>query len=447
MISSKRKLYYELFNLENNSYYMKSTIIIAGAGAAGLMAAYELSKKGFLVIVAEASERTGGRIHTLYNSFYNSKPEELGAEFMHGKLPITMELLKEAGTSYELVKGKMYRIQQGQWQDQEEIAEGWDELFEKMKSLKTDLTLTDFLQQYFYDPRYELLRRSVRKFAEGFDIADPDAVSTFSLRDEWMNDPEKQYHIKGGYRLLIDHLEKEITHRAGQLLTNCKVTDIHWSSNHVQVKTSDGRTLQGQAVLLAVPLPVLQNTNAERGICFTPPIPHIPAEARKIGWGKVIKFHLKFAEPLGGEKDTGFILSEETVPTWWTQFPGDTTHITGWLGGPDAEQYEQKSDQELLSIALYSLAKIVGQPVEAISKKLKAYVISNWGIVPNIQGGYSYNTPESLQAKSILKAPIEETIFLAGEAIHTGASTGTVEAALASGREAAERLIRASILE
>lgn len=44
-------------------------IIIIGAGAAGLMAAKILSGKKKNVLVLEARNRLGGRIHTMANSF------------------------------------------------------------------------------------------------------------------------------------------------------------------------------------------------------------------------------------------------------------------------------------------------------------------------------------------------------------------------------------------
>ena len=76
-----------------------------GAGAAGLMAAYELSKHNKKVIVLEAGERLGGRIFT-YQSDEFSMPVELGAEFIHGKLPLTLDLLKQARHKILLLKRK-----------------------------------------------------------------------------------------------------------------------------------------------------------------------------------------------------------------------------------------------------------------------------------------------------------------------------------------------------
>ena len=61
------------------------------------------------------------------------------------------------------------------------IAGHWNELMKRMKELKQDIPLSDFLQQFFSDDKYENLRESVKHFAEGFDVADVSKVSTCSL--------------------------------------------------------------------------------------------------------------------------------------------------------------------------------------------------------------------------------------------------------------------------
>ncbi|MEO6933649.1 MAG: FAD-dependent oxidoreductase, partial [Chitinophagaceae bacterium] len=82
----------------------KFDIIIIGAGACGLMAARELGKAGKKVLILEARNRTGGRIHTLHNKKF-SIPVDSGAEFIHGDLPLTKNLLTEAGINIREIGG------------------------------------------------------------------------------------------------------------------------------------------------------------------------------------------------------------------------------------------------------------------------------------------------------------------------------------------------------
>ena len=61
-------------------------VIVIAAGAAGLAAARELNAKDSNVIVLEARDRVGGRMHTVHDAA-SPDPIELGAEFVHGCAP------------------------------------------------------------------------------------------------------------------------------------------------------------------------------------------------------------------------------------------------------------------------------------------------------------------------------------------------------------------------
>ncbi len=58
-----------------------STLVI-GAGTAGIAAAAVLRAAGERVIVLEARDRIGGRVHT--DRTFSDIPVEFGAEFIHG---------------------------------------------------------------------------------------------------------------------------------------------------------------------------------------------------------------------------------------------------------------------------------------------------------------------------------------------------------------------------
>jgi spermine oxidase len=89
-------------------------IVIIGAGAAGLAAASRLFKNGFKdVIVLEASDRIGGRIHSVnvdYKSEKTTEEErrhtiEFGAQWIHGKVFCNLEMLRSMIQYYNRTQG------------------------------------------------------------------------------------------------------------------------------------------------------------------------------------------------------------------------------------------------------------------------------------------------------------------------------------------------------
>lgn len=423
------------------------TIIVIGAGAGGLMAAYELSKNNKKVIVLEASNRLGGRIHTLTNNSF-SVPAELGAEFIHGKLPLTLKLLKEAGIKYHTVKGKMFHIEKGKFRKGEDDANHWNEMFKKMKELKEDITLSEFLQHYFSDDKYEDLRESVKHFAEGFDLADTLKASTCALYKEWANEEHKQFRIDGGYQQLINYLEAECKKNGCIIYTDCCVKKISWQKNEVNILTMCSRYFKSEKIVITAALCVLQAHKLDLNyIEFDPAINEHLNAAKNIGFGNVIKILLEFDEAFwqNEKKNIGFVFTGEEISTWWTQLPAENNILTGWLGGVKTKKYKKTSDDELLETALQSLSSAFNKSVNDLKTKLKAWKIINWVNVPNIAGGYSYDCIKTKEARTLLNQPIEQTIYFAGEALYGGDTKGTVEAALQTGKTAALKILSNNI--
>src|SRR5215216_1462073 len=147
---------------------MQTDILIIGAGASGLVAAYELSLANKKLIVLEARERLGGRINSVKDERFKQIVEK-GAEFIHGKLPITLNLLEKAGLKYHPVKGKIWEIEKGEISKSNDFIVGWERLMKHLHSLERDMPIMEFLSQHFSGEKDKDLKESVVQFVEGYD--------------------------------------------------------------------------------------------------------------------------------------------------------------------------------------------------------------------------------------------------------------------------------------
>lgn len=263
-----------------------TNVIIVGAGAAGLMASNELSAKCKVTII-ESRNEPGGRIRT-FTTVNGNHIFESGAEFIHGTPPITNRLLEDARLEKVKVEGKMWRKEGKEWSEEKDMIEGWDELIEKMKGHKKDMKMHDFMMKYFPGDKYASLRRHIRLFVEGFDVAEPDKVSVQSLYKEWSGEDD-DYRIRSGYGSLIKYLEDNCRKNGTKMVTGDSVRQIDWQKNDVTVYTSSGEKYNGEKVIITVPVGVLLDLDGANSINLTPSVDEYMEAARKIGFGPVIK--------------------------------------------------------------------------------------------------------------------------------------------------------------
>ena len=222
------------------------------------------------------------------------------------------------------------------------------------------------------------------------------------------------------------------------------VLELHWQRGSATAVTEQ-EIFRGQKALLTVPIGVLQK---ER-ICFKPALPAVNKAAGSLGYGHVIKVILVFDRAFWQEQphmshdltDLGFLFTGEEIPTWWTQFPTQYPVLTGWLGGPKAEALHHLKEEEMVEKAITSLANALQRDVVQLHHMLVSWHFHNWSTDPYAEGAYSYEVVGGSQISKQLLQPVENTLFFAGEGLHQGPQIGTVEGALASGREVSHRLI------
>ncbi|MBR0835857.1 FAD-dependent oxidoreductase [Bradyrhizobium manausense] len=415
-------------------------IVIVGAGAAGLMAARELARGGKQVTILEARDRCGGRIHPLPASEFGY-PADAGAEFVHGEAPVTRGLAREAGLTVRTIGGAQWSFD-GTGFSRENPRDPHDaRLHAAVKDLADDLTVADFLRQHFGGPDDARLRHAVERMVEGYDAADPERASTLALRDEWMNDGHAmQARIDGGYGGLIDFLETGCRKSGVAIHFGAVVTAIEESDGKLAIRSAGGAAQSCDRMVLTVPLPLL------REITLPATARAKAAAADDIGFGSVIKILLRFARPWWRERreefsDMLFLLSDETIPVWWTRQPDRHPVLTGWLGGPRTAELSHLDPQGLIDAGISSLAAIFRIPRQEIARELMAAAAANWAHDPFARGAYSWATLRTRAAQERL-ARADGPVLFSGEALYRGRDMGTVEAALASGAETAGLILR-----
>ena len=420
-------------------------VIIVGGGAAGLMAAKLLSEAGKKILLLEATEKPGGRICRINDLSF---PADGGAEFIHGNLRTTFNLLKEAGLKKEKLKGSFCRVTNGRWSADDEIIPDWGLLMKKLSECEEDITVESFLQKYFAQEKFEVICNQFRKYVEGYDAADTQKASIQAIKQEMKNEDDDQYRPETGYEALIDFFTVGLLTNNGIIEVSTVVKKI-LLKDVVQLNTLT-KNYRCHKVIIAVPLGVLQSSKRNKSFIDLPPnaVAYTKA-AKKSGNCGVIKFLLEFDSAFWLDKSflnakgipaPSYIFTDAIIPTWWTQFPSKTPLLTGWIGGPPSLKMKNYSDKKFKTLLIDSLASVFSFPAWQLEKRLVNLKVMNWIKEPYFLGGYSFPTLQSEKARHFMNQPFENKIYFAGEYLAKNSSS-TVDAALQSGQHVARQIL------
>jgi monoamine oxidase len=262
--------------------------------------------------------------------------------------------------------------------------------------------------------------------------------------------------VREGYDAIVARLADDVGDARVHL--GAIVHRVAWRRGHVTVEAGaalDGAplpALRAGAAVITLPLGVLQRSARERGgIAFAP---SLPADKRgaidALAMGNVIKVALRFSEPWWQplEQRLGAPLSfvherRAAVPTWWRPLPFAAPMLVGWAAGPAARPLRGRGADAIAGAALASLARTTRVPLARLRPLVQAWHVVDWASDPFAAGAYSWVPVGAVAAQSALAAPVDDTLFFAGEATHAGGASGTVHGALATGLRAADEILRA----
>jgi monoamine oxidase len=413
---------------------MVKHVIIVGGGMAGLSAATEL--RDCRVTLVEAKDRFGGRIHTIPTAH---GPIELGAEFVHGQSKPLLEAIHSASLTTTKVSDRNQLLESGVLHPVD-VWNTFGELTQRIDPRQRDCSFRAFLDDQTIADRD---RRMMLAFAEGFNAADATRLSAHALRRaEYASEQIEgatQMRINEGYSALVEALVAKARALGVTLLKNVTVRKIRWRHGHVELDTIQGgnsHTFVASAAIITLPLGVFK----AQAVTFDPPLTDKRDAIDGLEFGNVTRITLVFREPWWPDPDFGFIHAlDERLPTWWSN-PRSAV-LTGWAGGPKTDALVQRSAADVSAVAIRTLERIFAKASATIRSQLVSAHFHDWSADPHSRGAYSWIPVSGLFLPKLLAAPVEDTLFFAGEATAYDAQMGTVLGAFESGQRAAREVM------
>ncbi|MCO5608400.1 hypothetical protein L7F22_062609 [Adiantum nelumboides] len=427
------------------------SVIVIGAGMAGLSAAQALQTWSCKVTVLESRERLGGRIYTDYT---NGFPVDMGASWLHGvckRNPLArlisqlgLRLYRTSGDnsvlydhdleSYALFDMDGHQVPLEMVVD---VGEKFETLLEEAKKLRDEYEDDMSVSKAFSlvlkkrpELRLEGVAQKVLQWyicrMEGWFAADADKISLHCCDEEEL--------LEGGHGLMISGYSPVISALAKGLdiRMNHRVKRIVRKLGAVQVHTEDGKVFKGDAAVITVPLGVLKANL----IKFEPKLPEWKEAAiSDLATGNENKIALFFDSVCWPNVEfLGVVAPTSYGCSYFLNLHKATGHpvLVYMPAGSLADDIEKLSDEAAASFAVQQLKRILPNAKEPVR-----YLVSHWGTDMNSLGCYSYDAvgrPHDLYAR--MRSPVDN-LFFAGEAT-SSSFPGTVHGAFATGLIAAE---------
>jgi len=400
-------------------------VVVAGAGFAGLLAAYRVAEAGHEVVVLEARDRVGGRVWS--QELVPGDPRtvvERGAEFVLDGYDLMRTLAGEFGLQFAEMAMSYYEREPrgGAPTTHQEMARCAEVVAGAAASARPGTSLAEVVADWPGSPAALAAYVSRIEVTHGVAARDlaaaavTDVTAGFAWRPCW--------RVAGGNQQVARHL-------AGRLGTSVRLRSAVRSVEHdqdgVRVLTDDGE-VTGGAVILAVPMAVL------RALPFSPEVPWTYRSAwQRAGLAHNAKLHMPLTRLAAAS-------AVQSVPErfWtWTAVDGSgqVQPVLHAFGG---------TEEGLAALAVAEGPATWASRAAALRPELSAdpsrAMLTTWNDDPWAGESYSALTVAVAGGDDDLIAAPLGRVHFAGE--HTaGAWAGLMEGALRSGARAASEVL------
>lgn len=400
-------------------------VIIIGAGAAGLYAAFILKSMGIDFQLLEASSNYGGRLGKL-TGFANF-PIDTGAQWLHGKNSIVGSLITASSTKITLddSEAKYWFNNQlvNSLPKNTDIFEG-DDL--------PDISYKDYAIQQGLGTEYEYIIENIA----GDQGAAAARLSVFGNNEDeknW-NSGDDDFKFQETY---FDFVDKQFASQVSdKILLNTIVTKIDYTQSTIQVTDSKNNIFNADKIIITVPIPILKAAEIQ----FIPALPEEKTRAfSKIGMDAGMKVFIKFSNKFFDQNIIGGKICAAYADDSVGKAENDTI-LLAFIMGEQAEYLTSLGSNSAITTEL--LKELDTMYKGQATASFIASHVQNWTTNPFVRGAYSYSTIGMGDARMVAAKPIEQKLYFAGEAMNTNGHHQTVHGAIESGYNAVHDLLK-----
>jgi monoamine oxidase len=397
-------------------------IAVIGGGAAGVAAARTLADAGREVLILEASDRLGGRAHTVHVA---GLPIDLGAGWLHSAPKNPWVAIAEA-RGFTICRarprwGEQWRGLGFSKAEQEGLWSAFAAFQEAMATPPPSDLASDLLPP---DGEWNASLDALSGYINGapmreMSVADWRAYDEAAINVDW--------RVADGYGALV------AAHAEGlRAALATPVTAIDPSGTRLRIETPRGAII-AQTAIVTVSTNVLAS-----GAIHLPGHDTILHAASELPLGLADKLFFTLED--GEEIDANAHLlgnPRSAITGTYTLRPFGRPVVECMLGGEGARAMEQEGLDGAAAFAVGELCSLLGSEWR---KKLRFVAGSAWGRETWVLGSYSHARPDKHGARKMLATPIDPRIRFAGEACSEG-EFSTAHGAYNSGVAVAKALL------